>query len=282
MKKFFKQLFYVPKHEKPTDENIIKMLLPPIAGIIMCAACLVGLTLAWFTTSVETPTKKITASNFDAAVTVRYENAYGEDAASVQSVYELESGTYYVELRPTGNGTGYVIVEADGEKYYTEPIRNEDFCFTLNVEGNVRLSFTPVWGTYSGEADVAGDGVLFVSAKAPSESVEDIEIDYSNSGSASSDSDSEETSSGDKADDTVSSDNVPDSTETSSGTTSPTETEGQTAPIDTTAAATESTATDEDTPEDTSSLGDDVTEADSQDESPSDTDDIGAAAKEDD
>lgn len=173
MKKFFKQLFYVPKHEKPTDENILNMVLPAFFGIVMCATCLVGLTLAWFTASIDTPTRTLMASNFHAVTVVGGDgpSAVALTAESGADAYELGEGTHEIVIEPTGNGTGYCKVILGDKEYYTAPIKNEKFVFTVEVTaGTVKCTVIPVWGTYTGEANLkVGDVVSVEGTVTPDE-----------------------------------------------------------------------------------------------------------------
>lgn len=129
------------------------MLFPAFFGIVMCATCLVGLTLAWFTATVETPNQKIVASNFYVETTVT--NDSGDVVEPKENEYTLAVGTYTVEITPTGNGSGYCKVTVDGAEHYTVAIKGQKIAFTLEVtDGEAKCTITPVWGTYSGEADI--------------------------------------------------------------------------------------------------------------------------------
>ena len=40
MKQWLKSIFYTPKHTKPTDDNILRLLMPSIVGSLLCMVCL--------------------------------------------------------------------------------------------------------------------------------------------------------------------------------------------------------------------------------------------------
>lgn len=150
MKQWLKRIFYMPKHSKPTDENILRLLMPSVVGIALCMVCLAGSTWAWFSSSVQTAPQTIEAANFDIAVTVNDE--------LVPSPVTLEAGQIYkVTLTATGNAPsgGYCEVESGAVSLYTETILpNELLAFTLIPDSNAAYTFTAVWGKYSGKADI--------------------------------------------------------------------------------------------------------------------------------
>ena len=47
-----KDLFTVPTGEKVTERHLNRVLVSSICGLLLCMACLVGTTWAWFTDSV--------------------------------------------------------------------------------------------------------------------------------------------------------------------------------------------------------------------------------------
>ena len=150
MREWLKRIFYMPKHSKPTDENIMRLLLPSFLGIVLCMVCLAGSTWAWFSASISTSPQTIEAANFDIAVTV--------NGKPVSSPVTLEAGQQYtVTLTAIGNAPsgGYCEVESGAVFLYTETILpNELLAFTLIPDSNAAYTFTAVWGKYSGKADI--------------------------------------------------------------------------------------------------------------------------------
>ena len=63
MKRWLKRIFYTPRHSKPTDENILRLLMPSAVGIALCMVCLAGSTWAWFSASVQTVAQNLTYYN---------------------------------------------------------------------------------------------------------------------------------------------------------------------------------------------------------------------------
>lgn len=150
MKQWLKRIFYMPKHSKPTDENILRLLMPSVVGIALCMVCLAGSTWAWFSSSVQTAPQTIEAANFDIAVTVNDE--------LVPSPVTLEAGQIYkVTLTATGNAPsgGYCEVESGAVPLYTAALLpSQTLSFTLIPEQSAVYTFTAVWGKYSGKADI--------------------------------------------------------------------------------------------------------------------------------
>mgnify|MGYP000895292637 CR=1 FL=1 len=59
-KGFVEKLLYVPKHAEPEKpDKIMAMIMPSIIGIVLCLACLFGLTWAWFTTAGTSKTSAV-------------------------------------------------------------------------------------------------------------------------------------------------------------------------------------------------------------------------------
>lgn len=74
MKPWIKFALYIPRHSKSTDENILRLLVPSLLGILLCMICLAGTTWAWFTASVQTQPQTIEAANYDIAVSITNES----------------------------------------------------------------------------------------------------------------------------------------------------------------------------------------------------------------
>ena len=150
MKQWLKRIFYTPRHSKPTDENILRLLMPSAVGIALCMICLAGSTWAWFSASVQTAPQTIEAANFDIAVTV--------NGKPVFSPVTLEAGQQYtVTLTAAGNAPsgGYCEVESGAVSLYTAALLpSQTLSFTLIPEQSAVYTFTAVWGKYSGKADI--------------------------------------------------------------------------------------------------------------------------------
>ena len=153
MKRWLKRIFYNPRHSKPADENILRLLMPSVVGIALCMVCLAGSTWAWFSASIQTEPQTIEAASFDISAVVT--DAGGQPVPSGQL---LEAGQKYtVTLTAAGSAPsgGYCEVESGAVSLYTETILpNESLTFTLIPETEAAYTFTAVWGKYSGKADI--------------------------------------------------------------------------------------------------------------------------------
>lgn len=89
MKQWLKSIFYTPKHTKPTDDNILRLLMPSIVGSLLCMVCLAGTTWAWFSASVHIQPQTITAANYEIAAVVTDES--GTMVASGQALQAGQS-----------------------------------------------------------------------------------------------------------------------------------------------------------------------------------------------
>lgn len=70
MKRFFKSLFYLPEHEKLTDRNIVRLLMPSVIGIVICVVCMAGMSLAWFSANAQTRLQDIKSADYGVNVTI--------------------------------------------------------------------------------------------------------------------------------------------------------------------------------------------------------------------
>ena len=164
MKQWLKRIRYIPQHSKPTDDNIMRLLMPSFAAIVICMICLVGTSWAWFSASVQTAPQTIKAADFDISVSITDNNNVSIDPVASQKphTFNLESGAIYtVTLNATGNAPsgGYCKVECgDTATRYTTTLKPaQSLIFTLIPETNAMYTFTAVWGEYSGEADIIND-----------------------------------------------------------------------------------------------------------------------------
>lgn len=161
MKQFFKSIFYIPTHTKSTDGNITRLLMPSVMGVILCAVCLAGLTLAWFTAGIETAPQTITAVNFDVSVSISDQGT--DKQPEDNGEYSLNGNVAYdITLTALGNAsTGYCIVETGNASYRTIQLSKGDTLqFTLIPAEDGRYTFIPVWGTSTIKADIQPDAVI--------------------------------------------------------------------------------------------------------------------------
>lgn len=153
----WKQLTGKKEDTKPTDATLRRLLLPSFFGIVLCMACVTGLTWAWFSMSISSTTQTITAANFSINVEVVEQTSDANMMDVLEDiengVYELKAGkTYQVTLTAYGtalNG-GYCVIETEsGETYFTEHIAlDESFELTIHPAVDDTYTFIGVWGTH--------------------------------------------------------------------------------------------------------------------------------------
>ena len=138
------------------ETNLTKILLPSVLSILLCMTLLCGMTWAWFASTQSTPAATIQAATYRIDVVAK--NGETVLTAGQDGKYSLAKDVAYtVTLTASGNASkGYCKVTLpDNTVLRTAQIAPENsltFTLTLTSDGNV--SFSPEWGTYSGEAEI--------------------------------------------------------------------------------------------------------------------------------
>lgn len=146
------------------ETNLTKILLPSVLSILLCMTLLCGMTWAWFASTQSTPAATIQAATYRIDVVAETKNGGTVLTAGQNGKYSLVAGVAYtVTLTASGNASkGYCKVTLpDNTVLRTAQIAPENsltFTLTLTSDGNV--SFSPEWGTYSGEPEIKADGVV--------------------------------------------------------------------------------------------------------------------------
>lgn len=155
-KRFWSDLFYVPKYEKVSDKAFLRIMLSSVFGILLCGICLAGLTWAWFTSSISSTANTITAADFSVGVEFKQDESVIEPVIENES-YKLNSGTYTVTVTASGTATtGYCTVKFGSNTYHTiqlypagEDGKPQSVEFTVKVSDGSLLTITPQWGTFA-------------------------------------------------------------------------------------------------------------------------------------
>lgn len=146
------------------ETNLTKILLPSVLSILLCMTLLCGMTWAWFASTQSTPAATIQAATYRIDVVAETKNGGTVLTAGQNGKYSLAAGVAYtVTLTARGNASkGYCKVTLpDNTVLRTAQIAPKNsltFTLTLTSDGNV--SFSPEWGTYSGEPEIKADGVV--------------------------------------------------------------------------------------------------------------------------
>lgn len=108
-----KELFTVPEGTKVTEKLFGKVLLSTVCSILLCMACLVSTTWAWFTLDIENKDNGITI----AKVTPIPEILGDSPVSMEENVYTLNEGTYSVSLQLDTDATGDDLNHPRGKVY---------------------------------------------------------------------------------------------------------------------------------------------------------------------
>lgn len=144
-----------------TETNLTKILLPSVLSILLCMTLLCGMTWAWFASTQSTPAATIQAATYHIDVVAK--NGETVLTAGQDGKYPLAKGTYTVTLTASGNASkGYCKVTLpDNSVLRTAQIAPKNsLTFTLTLTNGGNVSFSPEWGTYSGEPEIKADGVV--------------------------------------------------------------------------------------------------------------------------
>ena len=153
--------------KKLTDKAFSRLIILAVSGILLSIFCLCSTTYAWFVASIPNTGNAIqTADECLLAVSVSRD---GSELERIEDGVALEAGVpYSVTLTlPSDSASGYCLVTAGGEVYYTAYLaRHNDpepksVSFTVMVGSAQTIKFTPKWGIYAGESDLV-DGALFI------------------------------------------------------------------------------------------------------------------------
>lgn len=137
------------------ETNLTKILLPSVLSILLCMTLLCGMTWAWFASTQSTPAATIQAATYHIDVVAK--NGETVLTAGQDGKYPLAKGTYTVTLTASGNASkGYCKVTLpDNTVLRTAQIAPKNsLTFTLTLTSGGDVSFSPEWGTYSGEAEI--------------------------------------------------------------------------------------------------------------------------------
>lgn len=152
--------------ESKYSPGLPRLLGPSFIGALLCVACLVGSTLAWFQASRTTSVASIKTGSFRITATVME----GEKAVDGDgTTYKLTAGkTYTVMLSRAEDSTsrrGYVFFTYGDQTYTTAPFE-ENFTFTLVPSTDVNLRFTASFGVPTAETPTIASGETIGAAPA--------------------------------------------------------------------------------------------------------------------
>lgn len=143
--KLYKELFYVPKHEKLTEKVFRCRIAVSLLTILACTAIMAASTFALFYMDVSTDHSTITGAYY--AVTV--DNA--EDEIYICPLEYEDKHVFEIKANGTAT-TGYCKIQVGESIYYTEQIfQGQSLVLTVQAAKDTVITFTPGWGTLSEE-----------------------------------------------------------------------------------------------------------------------------------
>ena len=160
MRKWTQVKLYIGKHEKPTDENIMRLLMPSILGVLVCMVCLFGSTWAWFTAGIQVDEDAATkAANFSADVAVQE-----IPGATVQTIAAIQAGETGRALtvqsdENTENASGESEDKAlDANTWNTVMAKDDGMDFELQADTAYAVEIRATGSTTIGGYVVISDG----------------------------------------------------------------------------------------------------------------------------
>ena len=164
-----KDLFAVPEGKNISEKMFGRVLLSSVCSILLCTACLVGTTWAWFTVEVKSAESSIVIGEPEAVLLV--------DDADFVSGALLEGGEHKVTLAHGGNSdafayksTLYVTLTVDGNPVYVLLNAENGYSRELTVQvpdgKQCALSYEVSWFAPAG-AGLLEEDVITVAADEP-------------------------------------------------------------------------------------------------------------------
>ena len=159
-----KELFTVPEGAKVTEKMFGKVLFSSVCSILLCMACLVSTTWAWFAVSIENEENVIQIGTADVKVTVNnaatpFESGsalpQGKCTISIENSNSSDDfdrkATLYVTLSFNDEVAGYIVLDAENQ--YKAMLEG-------SVGNSVKLVWTASWFRPAGQNLVELSGTI--------------------------------------------------------------------------------------------------------------------------
>lgn len=177
-----KDLFTIPEGEKVTEQAFSRVLISSICSILLCMACLVGTTWAWFTVDLENQGNEIQISKVTADIRIEGAEKLADGS------FQMSAGIYTIDIQLEGDvakadslsrplGDIYVVmtVTHDGaaDSYYCtfnrqngEIQKQQEFRVG---SGTAKVSFTVSWVQPAAATLMGSERVVIDEQQGPSE-----------------------------------------------------------------------------------------------------------------
>ncbi len=141
--KLYKQLFYIPKHEKLRDKVFRCRMVLSLLSIVACLTMLVSSTFALFHMSISSNNSTIESAYYSVQIEDIDNNTYTCPLVSD------DKHTFTIKAEGTAS-TGYCKIQVGDQTYYTEQIaQGTSLELTIQAAEGTVINFTPQWGTSS-------------------------------------------------------------------------------------------------------------------------------------
>lgn len=132
-------LLHKTENQKKNVDPIIRLMMPIIAGMLACVFCLVSMTWAWFTASVNTPTQTIQSATRSTSVMV-YEVISPTEKISVSPV--ASQAVSLAEDTQTTDENASIVAAGDAVSWKLEA--NTSYEVVLTGEGDASKGYCKV------------------------------------------------------------------------------------------------------------------------------------------
>ena len=139
--KLYKELFYIPKHEKLPDKVFRCRMAVSLLTILACTAVMAASTFALFYSEVSTDHSIIASAYYSVKVGNTENETY-----ICPLTYEDK---HIFEIKADGTATtGYCKIQVGEQVYYTEQIfQGSSLTLTVQAAQGTPVIFAPGWGT---------------------------------------------------------------------------------------------------------------------------------------
>ena len=150
--KLYKELFYIPKHEKLPDKVFRCRMGLSLLTILACTAIMAASTFALFYSEVSTDHSTISGAYYSLTVDGTENGTY------ICPLAFEDKHTFEIKADGTAT-TGYCKIQVGADIYYTEQIfQGHSLNLTIRAAKGTPIIFTPGWGALS--EDTCGNEIV--------------------------------------------------------------------------------------------------------------------------
>lgn len=166
--RLFTRAGYRPKRieTKKQSDGLLHLLALSAVGLCACLICLCGVSWAWFTATTSTGTAVIQAATYTVDVSAESKSVKITTESGTSTVTFTAAGSYTIMLTPSGTAqNGYCKISSAKGDHYTGQLTSGELSFTVNADAGSKLTVTPQWGSYSGNADLSSGATIDITTR---------------------------------------------------------------------------------------------------------------------